>query len=119
MNILMSNDDFQLAVATHPDPSFRTLLSRLLTEISCDGEFDPAELVRFAVIDPGDTIESVGRALGIALPSDCEAADHEGDWTAFTYILSDWGEGVVVLVPDRVGISSEFRALLSEVPRIR
>lgn len=116
MNILTSSDDFQLAVATHPDPAFRTLLARLLTAISCDGDFDPAELVRFAVIEPGDTIDSLGAVLGIALPSDCEAAENEGDWTALTYILSDWGEGVIVFIPDRVGISPEFRGLLSEVP---
>ena len=107
------------AAIFHPDPDFRTLLSRLLAGISCDGEFDPAELVRLVVIEPGDTLEAVNTDMGYTLTPDWEARDREGGWTALTYILSDYGEGLIVLIPDRPDIDPAFLHLCSETPESR
>lgn len=106
------------AATLHPDPDFRTLLSRLLTAISCDGDFDPGELVRLVIIEPGDTLENVNAELGYTLTPDWEARDREGGWYALTYILSDWGEGIIVLVPQS-GIDPAFLHLCSETPESR
>lgn len=103
----------------HPDPDFRALLSRLLTAISCDGEFDPTELVRLVIIEPGDTLETVNTALGYTLTPDWEARDQQGTWTALTYVLSDWGEGIIALIPDCQDIDSAILHLCSETPESR
>lgn len=70
---------------SHPDPDFRCLLSRLLTAISCDGEFDPAELVRLVVIEPGDVLDTVNTELNFTLTPNWEICDREGGWYALTY----------------------------------
>lgn len=101
------------AALSHLDPDFRCLLSRLLTAISCDGEFDPAELVRLVVIEPGDVLDTVNTELNFALTTDWEACDREGGWYALTYILSDWGEGLLAFLPDQPGIDPAFRKLCS------
>lgn len=112
MNIIANSAIYEIATL-HPDPAFRCLLSRLLAAISCDGEFDPTELVRLVVIDPGDMLETVHTELGYTLTSAWEACDREGSWYALTYILSDWGEGLLVFIPDQPGIDPAFRKLCS------
>mgnify|MGYP000946639527 CR=1 FL=1 len=104
------------AAALHPDPDFRALLSRLLTAIACDGEFDPGEMVRLVVIEPGDTLTAVEEDLSFTLTAVCEARDLEGVWTALTYILSDWGEGLLVFIPAQPDIDPTFLRLASETP---
>lgn len=99
------------AATNHRDPGFRTLLSRLLTAISWDEEFDPTELVRLVVIEPGDTLDTVNAELGYTLTPDWEARDQEGTWTALTFILSDWGEGLLVFIPDQPGLDPALRQL--------
>ena len=107
------------AATNHPEPEFCTLLSRLLAGISCDGEFDPAELVRLVVIEPGDTLEAVNTDMGYTLTPDWEARDREGGWYALTYILSDYGEGVIVLIRHGSDIDPAFLHLCSETPESR
>ena len=107
------------AATLYPDPEFRTLLSRLLSAISCDGEFDPTELVRLVIIEPGDTLETVNADLGYALTGDWEARDREGGWYALTYILSDFGEGLLIFIPDQPDIDPAFLHLCSETPESR
>lgn len=107
------------AATLHPDPAFRLLLTRRLAAISCDGEFDPTELVRLVVIEPGDTLETVNADLGYALTGDWEARDREGGWYALTYILSDFGEGLLIFIPDQPDIDPAFLRLCSETPESR
>lgn len=107
------------AATLHPDPAYRTLLSRLLVAITCDGDFDPTELVRLVNIEPGDTLETVNADLGYNLTPDWEARDREGGWYALTYILSDWGEGLIVLLLDRSDIDPAILHLCSETPETR
>lgn len=114
MDILSSESDFEHATNSHPDPAFRALLSRLLLAISGGGEFDPTELVRFIVVGPGDSMEAVETALLPASPSEWEAIDQEGGWTAVIYLLSDWGDGVIVLIPDRPDLAADLLRLRSE-----
>ena len=45
-----------------------------------------------------------------------EACDREGAWTALTYILSDWGEGIIVLIRHGSDIDPAFLHLCSETP---
>lgn len=111
MNTISSSPAMYELAANHPDPTFRSLLSRLLAAISCDGEFDPGELLRLVVIEPGDTLETVNTDLGYTLTSDWEALDQEGGWTALTYVLSDWGEGILAFLPNEPGIDPAFRKL--------
>lgn len=119
MNIIFDAAIYE-AATNHPDPDFRTLLSKLLTAISCDGEFDPTELVRLVVIDPGDTLETVNADLGYTLTPDWEARDREGTWTALLYVVSDWGDGIAALIPaNRPDIDPAFLRLCSETPETR
>lgn len=112
MNIISESAMLETA-PLHPDPAFRLLLTRLLAAISCGGEFDPAELVRLIIIEPSDTLETVNTALGYTLTPDWEACDREGSWYALTYILSDWGEGLLVFIPDQPDIDPAFLKLCS------
>lgn len=114
MNIVSFSTDMFDAAANHPEPAFRSLLSRLLAAISCDGEFDLSELLRLVIIDPGDTLEAVNAELGFTLTTDWEACDREGDWTALIYVLSDWGEGLLVIINTQPDIDPAFRQLCSE-----
>ena len=119
MNIVYSSPTMLDLEANHPDPDFRSFLCRLLVAISCDGEFDPAELVRLVIIEPGDTLEAVNVAVGYTLTPDWEARDQEGAWHALTYVLSDWGEGLLVFLPARQDIDPAFLQLCSETPETR
>lgn len=108
------------AATHHPDLNFRLLLTRLLAAISCDGEFDPAELVRLVIIEPGDTPDAVNVELGYTLTSDWEASDRVGNWTALLWVVSDWGEGIAALIPaNRPDIDPAFLHLCSETPETR
>ncbi len=107
------------AATKHPEPDFCTLLSKLLTTISCDGEFDPAELVRLVIIEPGDTLETANTELGYTLTPDWEACDKEGTWTALTYVTSDWGDGLLVFMEALETIDPAFLRLCSETPESR
>lgn len=109
MNILFSSFAMFNVAAKHSDPDFRALLSRLLAAITCDGEFDPGELVRLVIIEPGDTVEAVNAELGFTLTTDWEACEGEGGWYVLTYILSDWGEGLLVCIPNQPDIDPAFR----------
>lgn len=116
MNILTSSAAMFDVAANHSAPAFRSLLSRLLAAITCDGEFDPDELLRLVIIEPGDTVEAVNAELGFTLTTDWEAFDREGDWSALTYVTSDWGEGLLTFLPDQPDIDPAFRQLVSEAP---
>jgi hypothetical protein len=116
MKTIISSAALYDLTANHPDPAFRSLLSRLLAAISCDGEFDPGELLKLVIIDPGDTLDAVNAALDFTLTPDWEACDQEGDWMALTYVLSDWGEGLLVCIPDQLDIEPAFLRLVSEMP---
>ena len=116
MNIISSSSAMYVLAANHPDPDFRTLLSRLLEAISCDGEFDLGELLRLVIIEPGDILGTVNAALDFTLTPEWEACDREGGWTALTYILSDWGEGLLVFIPDHPDLDPAFLRLVSEMP---
>ena len=116
MNIISSTPTMYELAAYHPDPAFRSLLSRLLAAISCDGEFDPGELLRLVIIDPGDTLEAVNTSLGYTLTPDWEACDREGDFWVLTYVTSDWGEGLLVFIPDHPDLDTAFLCLVSEMP---
>lgn len=116
MNLISSSPALADLEANHTDPAFRSLLSRLLAAISCDGEFDPAELVRLVVIEPGDTLEAVTAQLDFTLTPDWEACDREGGYYALTFVVSDWGEGLLVFIPDRPDIDPAFLRLVSEMP---
>lgn len=116
MHIIQSSVAMFDMVAQHTDPACRRLLSKLLVSISCDGEFDPGELLRLVIIDPGDTLEAVTAQLDFTLSPDWEACEREGGWYALTYVLSDWGEGLLIFIPDQPDIDPAFLRLVSEMP---
>lgn len=116
MNIKASSHAIFDAAACPPDPAFRSLLLRLLAVISNDGEFDLGELLRLVIIKPGDTLEAVAAELDFTLTPDWEACDREGGWYILTYILSDFGDGLLLCVPDQPSIDPAFLRLVSEAP---
>lgn len=115
-----------------PDGLIRTLLGQRFAELSEDGTFDADALGFFAVVEPGDTMDDVERGIGCRLlisrfnsvqwgntdfSQSWECLDyHEGpDGTPGLFemvvVISDNGEGRIIVIPLRPEIDSTLLAL--------
>ncbi|SFR84756.1 hypothetical protein [Sphingomonas jatrophae] len=91
-------------------PNIKRLLTLRRTQL---GTIEGA--ARFIVVEPGDTVADVERALAFPLADEGEpcfdwAADHDGLFEA-AFNLSDDSAADVMLVPDTDGIDSDLLAL--------
>lgn len=117
--MLVINDSSALAQVT--DPEVHDLIRRRMDEYGSD-----ADLATFIVVEPGDPLESLDTQLGFHVltnrsdgtrhgepgfsPS-FEVAEEHPSCYEMVFVLADYGDGVIVLVPKRDGVDGELQAL--------
>ncbi len=113
MNTLKTTASMLEAATHHPDPDLRRLLVNRIASLQ-DYDCDLAELVQVLLVEPGDTLAALEAELGVELTTSWETIERQGGWYELTFILSDWGEGIVVFVPDQPGVPQELLTLCRE-----
>ena len=110
------------------DPDLKTiLLNRLALLYPEFADWGLSDLAHFIVVEPGDSIEAIEHELGISpfvnlvdgmrFPDPAFAPSWEfciarAGYYDLTFVLSDSGLGIVLLVPDRDGVPPELLELI-------
>lgn len=110
------------AAAAISNPEVRQLVEQRIGSITAQG-FDMSEVGYFLVVEPSDTLEAIAGQLGFVptinrltgkrfddaqfTPHFESVLDHGYCWEV-TYIISDSGYGVVLLLPKADGIPQEL-----------
>ena len=120
--MLVISDPSALAQVTDPDA--RALIERRLAEYG-----DDAGLATFVVVEPGDPLGALDAQLGFPILSNrfdgarhgdpgfapsFELAEDRGGLYELLFVLADYGDGVVVLVPRRGGADPRLLAPCAE-----
>lgn len=76
------------------------LIGRRLEELAEYEEDDLSALIKILVLEPSDALTDVDAELGFSLlDRPCDVAESHRDWFELTFVLSDYGFGVVIYVP--------------------
>lgn len=88
---------------TNLDPQLRALLVARARQVEEDTEPDVelGELAHFHAVQPGDTLDTVEEALGMAMDEREWLTDH-GGWYEAAWIVSDDGFGHILFIPDTI-----------------
>ncbi|KQM13897.1 hypothetical protein ASE49_12755 [Novosphingobium sp. Leaf2] len=75
---------------------------------------DVGELGPVIIVDPGDTLQDIEKAAGIAIGGDpdMEVCVLDNGWAELVFVTSDDGSGAVILIPDREGIDPDLLAIV-------
>lgn len=77
-------------------------------------------LVTILVLEPGDSLTTVGAQLGFSLlDRDCDVAESHQDWFELTLVLGDDGFGVVIYVPKHVDLDPRLTVYCASQVRAR
>ena len=88
-----------------PDRAVRSILHRYREMI---------ELATIYIIEPGDTVKSLEAARGWPFADFEFVRWHDGGIYECVFVVSDYGEGQVVIVPQRPGIDPELLTLCEQ-----
>ena len=119
--MLVINDPSSLSQVA--DPDVRALIERRIEEYGAD-----AGLATFVVVEPGDPVASLDAQLGFHVLANRSDGTRHGDpgfspsfevaeehpcCYEMVFVLADYGDGVIVLVPKR-GADPRLLALCAE-----
>ncbi|MBK9246105.1 MAG: hypothetical protein IPM30_14925 [Burkholderiales bacterium] len=120
--MLVINDPSSLSRVT--DPEVRRLIEQRIEEYGED-----AGLATFVVVEPGDPLGALDAQLGFSVLSNrfdgtrhgdrgfspsFELAEDHGGLFELVFVLADYGDGVIVLVPKGDGIDGRLLSLCAE-----
>lgn len=106
------------------DPEVRRLIEQRIEEYGAD-----AGLATFVVVEPGDPLDSLDAQLGFPVLSNrfdgtrhgdpafrpsFELAEDHGGFYEVVFVLADYGDGVLVLVPKGDGVDPRLLSLCAE-----
>jgi len=118
MEIINSNSVMARALATYHNPWLKRRLSDYrdrLQEADCEvGELGP-----IVVVEPGDTLEAIETATGVADLDSREYCEGDHGWYELAFVTGQDGGGAVLLVPDRDGIDPALLAIVRSQPRAK
>ena len=79
-----------------------------------------SSLVTILVLEPGDSLTTVGAQLGFSLlDRDCDVAESHQDWFELTLVLNDDGFGFVIYVPKHADLDPLLTAYCASQVRAR
>ena len=120
--MLVINDPSTLSQVN--DPAVRDLIQRRVEEYGSD-----ADLATFIVVEAGDPLGALDAQLGFPILSNrfdgarhgdpdfapsFEVAEDHGGFYELLFVLADYGDGVLVLVPKGGGADPRLLALCAE-----
>ena len=124
-------NDMARALASSNDADLnRLLIERRDQLVDFDG-CDIVDLAHIIIAEPGDTLASIEGEARVPLATNLadgscwsqsdfsdnfEWVERHGVWIEAVMILSDDGFGVVLLVPDRLGIDADLLRLVRDRP---
>ena len=128
MITIYTSRDMQRVLSGLIDPNLKAiLLGRLALLYPEFSDWDLADLANFIVVEPGDSIEAIELELGIspfvnlvdgkrfpdtAFQPSWEFCIARKGYYDLTFVLSDSGLGIILLVPDRDGVVPELQSML-------
>jgi hypothetical protein len=114
------------SIAGLQDTQLRELLTRRAADLVEYIVSDLSELVRFVIVEPGDTLQLIDAELGFSVLGGDDRTPHfgepsfhplfevcekHGSYYELVFIVNDGGEGVEVLVPNIDGIDADLLAM--------
>ena len=98
MRTISSHGDLADLAVTHPDATLRHLLSVQAERLA---DYDLSEIATLFVVEPHDTLADLDKALGRPLASllPAELVEHHNGWDVVTFVISDWGDGIILFIP--------------------
>lgn len=116
MIVIRTAEDLARVLSEPPDPELLSLLQAQADRLAEYPDFTFEELGMFAIVQPGDDLNSIDAAIGWALLDDdtfarpVELIVQHGSWIEATFILSDDGFGLVLFVPIDASTDSQLLA---------
>ncbi len=98
-------------IARLEDLDLRMLIEWRIRQIEESVPWDAAILGPFILVEPGDSIDTLLAATGIATVTDFEFVDEHAHYYEAVWIVSDDGYGVDLFIPKRADIDPQLLAL--------
>ena len=99
------------SIARLEDIDLRTLIEWRIRQIEASVPWDAAILGPFILVEPGDTLETLLAATGIAAVAEFEFVDEHAHYYEAVWIVSDDGYGVDLFIPKRADTDPQLLAL--------
>ena len=115
MIVIRTAEEMARALGSPLDPQLKHCLQTHWDRLSEWHDYELSELAVFLIVETGDTLEQAEAAFGRPLVIDStfailpELIDRRGGWIEVTFILSDDGFGLVLLI--KVGPAADERLL--------
>ncbi|GAB3656355.1 hypothetical protein [Ramlibacter alkalitolerans] len=95
-------------------PAVAPFIERRLDELAEYSDYELHELLNIVVVEVTDSLRELDDVLGFAAEDrTADAIDIHPGWYELTYVLGDDGFGLVLYVPDTVGIDPRLLELCS------
>ena len=104
MIVIRTAEEMARALDSPFNPTLKQRLQGHWDRLSEWADYELSELAVFLIVQPGDTLEQAETAFGQPLVRDSkfcflpELIDQHGGWFEVTFILSDDGFGLILLV---------------------
>ena len=116
MIVIRTAEEMARALDSPLEPTLKHRLHGHWERLSEWEDYELSELAVFLIIQPGDTLEQAQAAFGQPLVRDSkflflpELAEQQSGWIEVTFILSDDGFGLILLVQADPGADNELIA---------
>lgn len=121
MLTITNSAEMATALSTMTDATLKRILADRVEQLAEYDGYDLGELAHFLIVQPGDTMDGIEVALGFSpLTSLAEVITDYGNIYGASFILSDDGFGIELLVPNHPAVPSGLLELCrasSEVPQ--
>lgn len=106
MIVIRTAEEMACALDAPLDPELKHCLQAHWERLAEYDDYTLDELALFAIVEPGNTLADIASTLGMRLVAEGDFAltpeliEQHADWIEATFILSDDGYGLILLVED-------------------
>lgn len=126
MEVIRDAPSMTRALRTTLNPWLKRLLTLRRDQLGEDG-IEIGGLGPVVIVEPSDTLDAIEQAIGVPIATNLvdgiawpdpdyvpswEWCQSDHGWYEIVYVLTDAGDGVVLLVPDRDGIDPILLAII-------